>query len=280
MELFVTDLDGTLLNSHKEVSIKSIEILNKLIDDGVNFTVATARTPATVVDLLQDVNLKLPAVLMNGVLLYDIKEEKYINIKEIEKNTVDKVFDILNKFHKNAMVYGVKNNHLWVYHKEFEYSWEYNFYKERADRKQKTFLKVEDYKEFLKESKIINFIVFDKYEKIKGIYEELKKIDEIFVEYYEDIYESGCYFLEAYSAAASKANGIKLLSEYIEHDKLVCFGDNLNDIPMFELADECYATSNAVEKVKCISTDVIGSCDEDGVALFIEKRLNELKIKS
>lgn len=277
MELFVTDLDGTLLNSNKEVSIKSTEILNKLIDNGVNFTVATARTPATVVDLLQDVNLKLPAVLMNGVLLYDIKEEKYINIKEIGKDTVDKVFDVLNKFDKNAMVYGIRNNHLWVYHKEFEYSWEYNFYKERADRKQKTFLKVENYQESIKESKIINFIVFDKYEKIKGIYEELKKIDEISVEYYEDIYEKGCYFLEAYSAEASKANGIKLLSDYIEHDKLICFGDNLNDIPMFELADECYATANAVERVKEISTDVIGSCDEDGVALFMEKKL---KVKS
>ena len=277
MELFVTDLDGTLLNSNKEVSIKSTEILNKLIDNGVNFTVATARTPATVVDLLQDVNLKLPAVLMNGVLLYDIKEEKYINIKEIGKDTVDKVFDVLNKFDKNAMVYGIRNNHLWVYHKEFEYSWEYNFYKERADRKQKTFLKVENYQECINESKIINFIVFDKYEKIKGIYEELKKIDEISVEYYEDIYEKGCYFLEAYSAEASKANGIKLLSDYIEHDKLICFGDNLNDIRMFELADECYATANAVERVKEISTDVIGSCDEDGVALFMEKKL---KVKS
>ena len=277
MELFVTDLDGTLLNSNKEVSIKSTEILNKLIDNGVNFTVATARTPATVVDLLQDVNLKLPAVLMNGVLLYDIKEEKYINIKEIGKDTVDKVFDVLNKFDKNAMVYGIRNNHLCVYHKEFEYSWEYNFYKERADRKQKTFLKVENYQECINESKIINFIVFDKYEKIKGIYEELKKIDEISVEYYEDIYEKGCYFLEAYSAEASKANGIKLLSDYIEHDKLICFGDNLNDIPMFELADECYATANAVERVKEISTDVIGSCDEDGVALFMEKKL---KVKS
>ena len=277
MELFVTDLDGTLLNSNKEVSIKSTEILNKLIDNGVNFTVATARTPATVVDLLQDVNLKLPAVLMNGVLLYDIKEEKYINIKEIGKDTVDKVFDVLNKFDKNAMVYGIRNNHLWVYHKEFEYSWEYNFYKERADRKQKTFLKVENYQECINESKIIKFIVFDKYEKIKGIYEELKKIDEISVEYYEDIYEKGCYFLEAYSAEASKANGIKLLSDYIEHDKLICFGDNLNDIPMFELADECYATANAVERVKEISTDVIGSCDEDGVALFMEKKL---KVKS
>ena len=277
MELFVTDLDGTLLNSNKEVSIKSTEILNKLIDNGVNFTVATARTPATVVDLLQDVNLKLPAVLMNGVLLYDIKEEKYINIKEIGKDTVDKVFDVLNKFDKNAMVYGIRNNHLWVYHKEFEYSWEYDFYKERTDRKQKTFLKVEDYQECINESKVINFIVFDKYEKIKGIYEELKKIDEISVEYYEDIYEKGCYFLEAYSAEASKANGIKLLSDYIEHDKLICFGDNLNDIPMFELADECYATANAVERVKEISTDVIGSCDEDGVALFMEKKL---KVKS
>ena len=277
MELFVTDLDGTLLNSNKEVSIKSTEILNKLIDNGVNFTVATARTPATVVDLLQDVNIKLPAVLMNGVLLYDIKEEKYINIKEIGKDTVDKVFDVLNKFDKNAMVYGIRNNHLWVYHKEFEYSWEYNFYKERADRKQKTFLKVENYQECINESKVINFIVFDKYEKIKGIYDELKKIDEISVEYYEDIYEKGCYFLEAYSAEASKANGIKLLSDYIEHDKLICFGDNLNDIPMFELADECYATANAVERVKEISTDVIGSCDEDGVALFMEKKL---KVKS
>ena len=277
MELFVTDLDGTLLNSNKEVSIKSTEILNKLIDNGVNFTVATARTPATVVDLLQDVNLKLPAVLMNGVLLYDIKEEKYINIKEIGKDTVDKVFDVLNKFDKNAMVYGIRNNHLWVYHKEFEYSWEYNFFFYLADRKQKTFLKVENYQECINESKIINFIVFDKYEKIKGIYEELKKIDEISVEYYEDIYEKGCYFLEAYSAEASKANGIKLLSDYIEHDKLICFGDNLNDIPMFELADECYATANAVERVKEISTDVIGSCDEDGVALFMEKKL---KVKS
>ena len=42
---------------------------------------------------------------------------------------------------------------------------------------------------------------------------------------------------------------------------LVCFGDNLNDIPMFEFADEAYATANAAEKLKEIATDVIGSCD-------------------
>ena len=273
MELFVSDLDGTLLNSKKEVSKKSTDILNNIIEKGVNFTVATARTPATVVDLLQDVNLKLPAVLMNGVLVYDVKNEKYIDIKSIEEDVVNKVFDILNKFDKNALVYGIKNNHLLVYHKDFEYTWEYNFYKERANKKQKTFVKVVDYNESIKDSKIINFVAFDKYEKIKGIYDELKKIEGLSADYYEDIYEKGCYFLEVYSSDASKANGIKFLSDYIKHDRLVCFGDNLNDIPMFKLADECYATANAVDKVKEIATDVIGSCDDDGVAIYLENRI-------
>ena len=90
MELFVTDLDGTLINSKREVPQKSLEILNKLIEEGVNFTVATARTPATAVEILQNLNLKLPVALMNGVLIYDTKELKYIDIKGIEKSAANK----------------------------------------------------------------------------------------------------------------------------------------------------------------------------------------------
>ena len=41
---------------------------------------------------------------------------------------------------------------------------------------------------------------------------------------------------------------------------------------MFELADEAYATANAAEKIKEIATDVIGSCEEDGVAKYLEER--------
>ena len=276
MELFVTDLDGTLLNSNKEVSEYSAETLNKLIDKDVNFTVATARTPATVVELLEKINLKLPAVLMNGVLIYDIKEEKYIDIKEVKKESVAKCLDVFEDMDKNVLIYGIKDEHLWVYYKEFRYEWEYNFYKERADKKQKTFLEVTDYREAVKDSKVINFIVFDTYEEIKKVYDRLKDIEDLTINYYEDIYEDDCYFLEAYSSYASKANGIKFLEKYIPHDKLVCFGDNLNDIPMFELADECYATANAVEKLKEMATEVIGHCDEDGVVRFLDQRFNNL----
>ena len=271
MELFVTDLDGTLINSKREVPNRSLEILNKLIEKGVNFTVATARTPATAVEILQDLNLKLPVALMNGVLIYDTKELKYIDIKGIEKEAVNKVLDIFKAYNKNPLVYGVKDNHLWVYHKEFENIYEYNFYKERADKKLKTFVKVEDYNNSLKGSNIINFVAFDNYEKIKAIAEKIKCIEGITVNYYKDVYED-CYFLEAYSSEASKANGIKYLSKYIEYSKVICFGDNLNDIPMFELANEAYATANAVEEIKKIATYVIGSCEDNGVAEFLEER--------
>ena len=44
MELFVTDLDGTLINKDRKVTQKSVEIINNLISLGMNFTVATART--------------------------------------------------------------------------------------------------------------------------------------------------------------------------------------------------------------------------------------------
>lgn len=271
MELFVTDLDGTLINSKREVPKRSLEILNKLIEEGINFTVATARTPATAVEILQDLNLKLPVALMNGVLIYDPKELRYIDIKGIEEESAHKVLDIFKSYNKNPLVYGVKDNHLWVYHKDFENVYEYNFYKERVDKRLKTFVQIENYKESIIEANIINFVAFDSYEKIKAIAKEIETIKGITVNYYKDVYED-CYFLEAYSSEASKANGIKYLSKYIDYSKVICFGDNLNDIPMFELADEAYATANAVEEIKKIATDVIGSCEEDGVAEFLLNR--------
>ena len=271
MELFVTDLDGTLINSKREVTEKSLIILNKLIDDGMNFTVATARTPATAVEILKDLNLKLPVALMNGVLIYDTKTLKYIDTKEMDKEATDKVLNIFEKYNKNPLVYGVKDNHLWVYHKEFEHAYEYNFYKERADKELKTFVEIKDYKNAIVDNNIINFVAFDTYEKINSIAEEIKCIEGITVNYYEDVYED-CYFLEAYSNKASKANGIKYLSKYIDYSKVICFGDNLNDIPMFELADEAYATANSAYEIKKMATDVIGSCEDDGVAEFLKER--------
>ena len=52
MELFVSDLDGTLLNKDQVISDYSKRELNRLINTGINFAIATARSPATVSDIL------------------------------------------------------------------------------------------------------------------------------------------------------------------------------------------------------------------------------------
>ena len=55
-------------------------------------------------------------------------------------------------------------------------------------------------------------------------------------------------------------------------EKIIGFGDNLNDLPMFEFADEAYAPANAVDEIKAIATGVIGHHDEDAIALYIKER--------
>ena len=56
-------------------------------------------------------------------------------------------------------------------------------------------------------------------------------------------------------------------------DKVISFGDAINDIPMFGISDACYAVENAVKELKEIATGVIGSNDEDGVANWLKEEV-------
>ena len=94
MELFVSDLDGTLLNKSSEVSSNSREIINDLIQKGVKFTVATARTHATVIELLEGLEIQMPIAIMNGVGIYDLKNRKYLEIVDISKEATKQTLSI------------------------------------------------------------------------------------------------------------------------------------------------------------------------------------------
>ena len=76
--LYITDLDGTFLNSKAEISARSGEIVKELTENGVLFSVATARTYATVTEMFDGIALPCPLVLMNGVTIYDPGKNKII----------------------------------------------------------------------------------------------------------------------------------------------------------------------------------------------------------
>lgn len=83
--LYVSDLDGTLLNRDALLNEDVPKRLNALIEQGLCFTVATARTYATVNSILKDVNLTCPMILMNGVMIYDPVKKSCIHAEIIEK---------------------------------------------------------------------------------------------------------------------------------------------------------------------------------------------------
>ncbi len=280
MELFVTDLDGTLLNKNSVVSDQSREILNPLIDNGLQFTIATARTHATVVDLLEGLNIKMPIAVMNGVGIYDMSSRQYLEIVSIEREVVKTCLDIMKKAKTYPLVYTINQNELFVHYEKLTNEPAQSFYESRKMKTLKKFKQVDDVSISLDAGEVVNMLVFDKLDVIQNLAASLTEIKEITVTAYEITTKPGATstdvygYLELYSANASKANGIKALLKYVNYDQLVVFGDNLNDLPMFELADEAYATSNGVTTLKEAATAVIGHHDEDAVATYIANRIN------
>lgn len=274
MDLFVSDLDGTLLNKDQIISDYSKRELNKLINTGVNFAIATARSPATVSEILEGINIKTPVVLMNGVMIFDVENKKYIDVKEIDKASVKEVIKILEEYNKTFFLYGIKDDYLWVYHKDFTYDFEKEYYEERCNKPLKSFKKVESYLDVLEDNQIVNFVFFENDEAIaRELFGKIMNVQGVTGNCYKDIYNDGAFFLDIYNKDASKANGIKFLADYIEHSKVITFGDGENDVPMFEIADECYALENASDDLKSIATNVIGNNNDDAVVKFLIERL-------
>ena len=89
--LYISDLDGTLLLPDATVSEYTVNTINRLINNGLNFSVATARTAATCDRLLGDIKINIPIILMNGVIVYDFKTKKCINKALLSEDAKNKV---------------------------------------------------------------------------------------------------------------------------------------------------------------------------------------------
>ena len=81
------------------------------------------------------------------------------------------------------------------------------------------------------------------------------------------------YWCEIMPARASKANAIRKLKAMWNCDRVVSFGDAVNDLPMFDISDECYAVANAVEELKAAADGIIESNEDDGVAKWLMKEV-------
>ena len=77
------------------------------------------------------------------------------------------------------------------------------------------------------------------------------------------------FWMEISPRAATKANAVTFLKEYLGCSRAVCFGDTSNDSDMFDVCEEKYAVMNADDWLKKKASGIVGYCEEDGVAKWL-----------
>ena len=102
-------------------------------------------------------------------------------------------------------------------------------------------------------------------------------------EYFNNKHEYNCtiqkelyreeYWCEIMPKKATKGKAILILKNLLNCDKIISFGDAINDIPMFQISDECFAVENAVDELKKYSNGIIRSNDNNGVAYWLENNI-------
>lgn len=265
--LFLTDLDGTLLRSDQSLSEYTVETLNSLIADGMLFSYATARSYATSSIVTSGLDARFPVIVYNGTFILENGTKKRLLSHAFSD---EEAAEILNTLVDNR-VYPI----VYAYEGETE---KYFYAPKLINAETEAFLKtrrgdgreneVAEIEEALR-GEIFHFSCIGRPENLLPSYEKLK--DRFACVYYKEIY-SGEQWLEIHPAGVSKAKALTELKRLMGCERVVCFGDGVNDISMFELADECYAVANADDALKSIATGVIGSNDNDGVARFLEEK--------
>lgn len=264
--LYVTDLDGTLLNSNDQISQYSIETINGLVAKGMQFTYATARSLVSASVVAKGLSTTIPVIAYNGALIINPDTGGVISSLSFTEEESSYVSGVLRENGANPLVYayveGVERVS-YVAGRENEGIRRYLDVR-KGDRR---FRPLED-ETCLYQGDIFYFTCIADREELQGLYEIFSEDERYRCTLQQELYRPE-YFLEIMPKKASKAEAIKSLKEIWHCDRVVSFGDAVNDIPMFEISDECYAVANAVPELKARATGVIGSNDEDGVAKWL-----------
>ena len=270
--LYISDLDGTLLDQNAELSPYTKSFLNKIIAKGHHFSVATACTAASAFKILEGVQWRVPLVLLNGVLICDVAQKQYAQVLPLSAQIVTAIISTLKTIHTTGLMYQLKNGEQQTYYETLERKPLRDFVTERMVRYDKVFLKTNSFANVAPED-IIYFTLLDTQEKIALSYNALLNIPDITLSMYRDVYSADLWYLEVHSNKASKQNGTAYLQKTYGYNRIVGFGDNLNDLPLFAACNVRVAVDNANAEVKAAADFICGTNENNGVAKWIEAQM-------
>jgi len=266
-----TDIDGTLLDSRREISERTKAAFRRLPPD-FPIILASSRMPSAMIHLLHDLNRSVnPLICYNGGYVLGIKGDKTIH------HAIDSVCIPLQDCARILQLAEGTSIHISLYSAD-------EWYAPKMDK----WTKKEELATKVRTVICPGITVFEKWgttgtgaHKVMcmGDAEEIDRLfDQIQTELGDTLhlYRSKDTYIEIAPKSISKASGLALVLNAhfdIAMSEVMAFGDNYNDIELLAAAGFGVAVGNAREEVKAVADEVTASNIADGVAISIEKHL-------
>ncbi|MBR5425122.1 MAG: HAD-IIB family hydrolase, partial [Clostridiales bacterium] len=249
--LYVSDLDGTLMRNDETLSENTVRIINGLVERGLDFTYATARSVESARPIAGGLKLKLPVVTRNGAVLADNATGKHIRKAVFTDEEVALLKELLTDIPYCGYVSCFIGEEMIRTTMEGKHSVGLQGYLDYY-KNDPTMKYMDSYEEMFCGLPGYVTCIGEK-EEIEPIYDRVRAYDCWECIFQKDTYRDE-FWLEICPKNCTKAKSLLKLKEDLGYDRLVVFGDSLNDVSMFKIADEAYAVSNARDEVKALAT--------------------------
>lgn len=272
MELIVFDLDGTLLNGASEITAYTGDTLKRLQERGIAYTVATGRTLHGARNILEGHQFALPQAYKNGVMIWHPDNSRFSSGAMLTADELDHVLAACEENALTAFVFTLDDaGSNSVFHPPLKTDIERRLIHNLGIDEDLT---VHPLAELPEGADITHVNAIGERDPIFAVVRAVKDEDHLVA--YSGVAMEGeqWRWLDLHHSDASKGAAILTLKELAGVDRVICFGDNDNDLSMFAAADECYAPSNANDRVRAAATDVIGHHDEEGIARYLRERFS------
>lgn len=269
--LYVSDLDGTLLDGSSRISAQSLAIINDLVEQGLLFTYATARSLVSARVAAQGLSTKVPVIAYNGAFIFDAATGQPIAREELPPAAALQAMAAARTLGLEPIVYafvdGVERLS-WLEGHENTGMLRY-----LASRSGDPRLRPVQTAQELSAGEIFYLTFIGGEAPMARLHGLLQGDDCLRCTLVEEPACPGEFWCECMPPHATKAHAMEKLRALWQCDRIISFGDGLNDLPMFRLSDECYAVANAHPAVKAAATGVIASNKEDGVAMWLKNHI-------
>ena len=267
--IIALDLDGTLLNSHKQISSRNLYALEAAAEDGWEIVPATGRFYRGMPDYIRELPFVNYAITMNGAEVIDLLRNRLVYEADMPWKQAVKIMEWLDKFPVIYDCYMESRGWISQNHKEKVDS----VVRDPHVRKMIHELRqpVPDLKEFIADQQKgiqkIQFFSVDDMERIKML-DTLPRI-------FSDIAVSTALEqnVEINQVHANKGEALMALAGYIgvDMENTMAIGDGSNDLPMIKAAGIGIGMANGGQRVKEECDWATQTNDKDGVAMAIEK---------